>query len=200
MIHLMTSWGHSFLFFFQRLKSEETPPKRKRNTGTDTSQFLLRKLEIDREMKGKEFELRRDESQRREQEEERRREREQREEERRRREEERRQLKEERDEERRRRDDMERDRKFDLLQEQLLKQNQMMLLLLSKQKEWYLAFRTFSWFLGRIHRPLSPSHAAVPPLSAAPSCLLPSPPCPLFFEWYLLLPRCNAALALLHVF
>ena len=64
-----------------RIKSDKDGPSRKRrNTGSDASEFLLRKLEMDREMKEREFELRREEAERRRQDEERRREREEREE------------------------------------------------------------------------------------------------------------------------
>ena len=141
-------------FLTSRINAEEEGSSRKRrNTGGDATKFLMKKLEIDRVMKEREFELRmgelerkrhednrrqekedREEERRRE-EEERRREREEREEERRRRDEERRREKEERDEERRRRDEAERERRFELLQQQILQQNQMLMMLMKNKKQ-----------------------------------------------------------------
>ncbi|XP_038063417.1 GRB10-interacting GYF protein 2-like [Patiria miniata] len=131
----------------KRLKSEEEDKQmRKRNTGSDASLFLLKKLEMDREMKERKLELKREEAQRRQekeereeerrrQDEERRREKEEREEDRRRRDEEMRRDREEREETRRRRDEADREKRMELLQQQLMQQNQMIVMLLKNKHE-----------------------------------------------------------------
>ncbi|KAJ8036266.1 hypothetical protein HOLleu_20187 [Holothuria leucospilota] len=79
---------------------------------------------MDREMKEREFQLRREEAERKRQDDQRRFEREERKEERRR-----------QDEERRRQDEMGIGRRLDLFQQQLMQQNQMLLELLRNQRK-----------------------------------------------------------------
>ncbi|XP_072173909.1 uncharacterized protein [Diadema setosum] len=147
----------SFTETNKRTNSEKGARKR-RNTGSDTTEYLMKKLEMERDLKDRELQLRREEmeskrqeeqrklereereEERRRQDDERRREREEREEERRRRDEERRKEKEEREEERKKREeerrireDEERDRRMDLLQQQLLQQNAVIMTLLKNQ-------------------------------------------------------------------
>ncbi|XP_033097635.1 vicilin-like seed storage protein At2g18540 [Anneissia japonica] len=137
----------SFTETSKRIKSEKDgQPRKRRNTGNEATDFLMRKLELDQQMKEREFQMQREEVERRQQDEDRRREREEREEERRqqreereeerrRHDEERRREKEEREVERRRRDEAERERKMELFQQQLLQQNQLIMMMLKKEKE-----------------------------------------------------------------
>ncbi|XP_033098947.1 cancer-related regulator of actin dynamics homolog [Anneissia japonica] len=138
---------HYSKLLFYRIKSEKDgQPRKRRNTGNEATDFLMRKLELDQQMKEREFQMQREEVERRQQDEDRRREREEREEERRqqreereeerrRHDEERRREKEEREVERRRRDEAERERKMEMFHQQLLQQNQLIMMMLKKEKE-----------------------------------------------------------------
>ncbi|XP_063962162.1 uncharacterized protein LOC135155822 [Lytechinus pictus] len=131
--------GKHGLAVSKRIKGEKDadPSRKRRNTGSDVHEFLLKKLELEKEAREQDYKFRREEAERKRLDDERRLEREERQEERRREREER----EERREEERRRQEEETKRSTSqretdgVISTATDEKNQMIMLMLEKQKK-----------------------------------------------------------------